>query len=65
MAQALKRYSVKQIAGSYQASHLTIWNMPSDEEFLYALRINGHEPSKLDEVKEEYCNRSRAVWTGE
>ncbi len=58
-------FSVEQIAHSYQGTHLTIWNMPPDKEFLHALKINGHDRSELEAVKAEYCRLSRLVWTGE
>ncbi len=56
-----KTYSVEQIARSYQATHVSIWNMPSDDELVHALKINGHPPSLLDALKDEYCKVSRAV----
>jgi hypothetical protein len=54
-------YSIEQIAGSYQCSHVSLVNMPSDDEFLHALQNNGHDASKLDELKNEYCRIARLV----
>ena len=59
-----RQYSIRQIAGSYQMSHLSIENMPSDGEFLYALQINGHKPEMLQELKDQYSRISRAILGG-
>ena len=56
-----KTYSIRQIAASYQGSHVSVWNMPCDDEFLFALKINGHDASRLDDVKNEYIRRSEAI----
>ena len=50
-----KMYTIGQIASSYQMSHVSDWNIPSDEEFAYSLRLNGHtKPEHLEQVKAEY-----------
>ena len=49
-----KTYSIRQIASSYQGSHVSIANMPSDDEFLYALKVNGHGARCLQELQQEY-----------
>jgi hypothetical protein len=54
-------YSVEMIARSYQGTHQFVWNMPSNDEFLYALRINGHSADALDALKAEYTRVARAV----
>ena len=54
--------SVEQIARFYQGSHMSIANMPCDDEFLFALKANGHSEAELSAVKEEYCAVSRRLW---
>jgi hypothetical protein len=56
-----KLYTIEQIAGSYQCSHVSIWNMPCDEEFLYALSVNGHSANKLEELKAAYRRRTEVL----
>ena len=56
-----KTYSIEQIAGSYQCSHVSISNMPMDDEFIYALKVNGHDISHLDELKTEYQRLARLL----
>jgi hypothetical protein len=58
-----RRYSVEQIARSYVASHVMVWNMPPDDELIHALKVNGHGASKLNDVKTEYVRHARALGT--
>ena len=57
----MKTYSVEQIARSYQGSHVVIANMPSDDELLHALTVNGHGADQLDTLKNEYRRISLVV----
>lgn len=54
-------YPVDVIARSFQGSHQMIWNMPSDDAILHALRVNGHPDSAIGEFKAEYIRHARAL----
>jgi hypothetical protein len=54
-------YPVETIARSYVASHQMVWNMPPDDELVYALKINGHPATDLDALKAEYVRHARAL----
>jgi hypothetical protein len=54
-------YSVEMIARSYQGTHQFVCNMPSNDELLHALKINGHSADALDALKAEYTRVARAL----
>jgi hypothetical protein len=56
-----KLHSVEQIARSYVGSHQGVWNMPTDDELIYALKVNGHGAECLDALKAEYTRHARAI----
>lgn len=53
-------FTTEEIAHSYAGTHVTVWNIPSDDEWSFALRINGHSADKLDSVKAEYVRLVKA-----